>query len=388
MYPTTSRFQQLVLESHTALFKAKVMRANQVVRELVITGGDVAADLDQPVTRSMSISVADPDGDLAPESAQDLLAPYGTEIAIERGILVDGAEEMIPQGVFRLTGVAPKETDQGVEFALTGYDRAVRLENQLAKAYALTAGGTFEGAIQLLLLQKLPILRFRFPVTGFLVPNLVVTPDKQVWDEARRMAEACGYRLYFDRLGYCTMSPMESVAQSVAAWEFSESTGAQYSTLDEAAAFWNIDRELTSDGLVNRVTVTGTNSGTSGVYGEAVDSDPKSPTYIRGSYGEVVEAHQSELVTSSLQAQSMARGILAKELGASETITFDAVPHPALDLADQVAVTRERLGITGRRALIQSIRMPLTPDEPMSVTLRRSILTSQDTFQNVAVVDS
>lgn len=381
MFPITARQRQLLKESHTALFRADVVRADQKLAELVVTGGDVTTEDGIAIQGSTSFTLVDPDGSMTVTEATDLLSPYGTEIKLWRGIgtgAEDPDDDLIPQGVFRITKYGIRDAASGgIETQIVGYDRALRCEGSLDHDYPIQAGIAYETALVRMLLEKQPGLTFRMVETDLTTRGMLLPKSKNVWTEARRIARSFGCRLRFDRNGICVLEPVAVKASGTFVWEFIEGDNAD---------FWDIDRSLYTDDLANVVVIE--SSVRQGIEGRAADMDPKSPTYSQGLYGEVVYSESSELVVTQTQANAAAAGILADKLGASEDVTFSAVPNPALDIGDTVEVTRESLGIEQRQMIVRKVVLPMTATDPMTVTCRRSILTEQDGFQNTATVDA
>lgn len=380
MQPLTGAQQVALQESHTAVHRVDVLRADQKLQELMLIGGDVTTEEGVAIEGSTHVALVDPTGELTVTDTQSLLSPFGTEIQVWRGVDTgDPDNDYISQGIFRVTGYNIHEAAGGIVTTLTGFDRALRCEGSLDHGFPIPAGISYEAAVMAILLEKLPTLRFRMQKTGLTTLSLYLATDKSVWAEARRIARSVGCRLYFDRRGICVMAPIQVQAQATKVWDYIEG---------DNALFWDIDRNLYVDDLANVVVVQSTNTAGVGVQGEARDLDPRSPTYSNGPYGQVVYAERTELVLTSGQARTMAQGILAQKLGASEVVTFSAVPNPALDIGDTISVTREALGIDHRLMIVQRIVLPLTAAEPMVVTCRRSVLTSQDQWQQTATVDA
>ena len=104
------------------------------------------------------------------------------------------------------------------------------------------------------------------------------------------------------------------------------------------------------------------------------DTDTSSPTYAGGRYGERPVAMVNQHFSSINQAKQAAASRLAYELGRSETVSFSAVPDPALDVDEVVTVHRPRAGLEHRGLLVATLDMPLGASETMRVGCRRSVL--------------
>lgn len=368
MYATSDRFLAAAKESHTVVTRVDVLKANEVVSsgEIEIVTGMVTMDENAAIRRSLECELLDPFGDLIPDGTDSLLDPITSELRIWRGYRYsDGTEEVVPLGTFRMSSVRASERDGQYTVAVTGYDRSFKLQGRTPAPFAIDAGTTCTAAIQRLLTRSLGSIDFHTYVSDEEFLTLLIPAGANPWQEAGKLALAVGAEVYFDRLGHCVIGPYASQAAQDYVWNYLEG---------ETATFYNPEREVSPDDLANVVVVVGTHSAAAGVSAVVGDDDPTSPTYRYGPFGEQVWIENTERVATVAQAQSMARALLAKRLGPSEQISFYAVPNPALDLSDTIQATRLRLGINETRALVKSIRMPVTAnDGPMYVQTRRSV---------------
>jgi len=85
---TSGDFDALVKTTHQHVAKVEVHRDGVLVRTLAVHAGSVDADRNNKLMRRFSASVADPDGLLTPEGIRDLLAPFGTELWLFRGVRI------------------------------------------------------------------------------------------------------------------------------------------------------------------------------------------------------------------------------------------------------------------------------------------------------------
>jgi hypothetical protein len=246
-------------------------------------------------------------------------------------------------------------------------DSASDCQNALHHPVAIEHNTPINMAIPKLLSPKHPTLQYEFGEVAFSTPALVVPEEGDAWAAAQKLAESAGMKLYINRLDVCTMRPIVTSADRIPSWHFIEG---------ENSDFMQPVRKVQKPPNVVRVVGTNSSAG-SGIFGEAADIDPKSPTYRYGLYGERVRTVKSERVTSSEQATAMAKGVLARMLGSTEEVSISAIPNPALDVGDTVWITRERLGLVEKPMIVVDIRMPLIPGQDMSVTLRRSVLTDE-----------
>lgn len=75
--------------------RVEVLRDGQVVRELAVDGGSVTIAAGDGIRRRCTIELHDPDGLLTPATATDLLAPFGTELRLSRGVELPGGAPLV-----------------------------------------------------------------------------------------------------------------------------------------------------------------------------------------------------------------------------------------------------------------------------------------------------
>lgn len=347
---------------HTAAIRVEVWQAGTAVYALEVLSGSVSVDADRTVRRNLACRLVDPTGQLSRGDVDDLLNPYDCEIAPFRGVLLPGGEELAAQGVFGLTSRSVSDGPDGLVIDLAGQDRAMGYQGPMASALAVPGGTPVEVAIRRLLASRNPGVTLQSLDTGFTCGPLLYPPDIDVWAQAQQLAVSVGARVFHDRTGQAVLAGT-GPASGVPAASFAEGDG----------RLLTVNRTEDSDTIRNVVIAESTN----GLIRAVVeDSDPTSPTYAGGRYGRRPVTLVSQHFGSVEQAQQAAAARLAYELGRSETVTFTAVPDPALDVEELVTVHRLRVGLDHRGLLTSSIQLPLAADEAMRVGCRRSVLAS------------
>ncbi len=368
---------------HTAISRVDVWHSGFPVYTLAAVGGQVTMDATRAVRANLECDLVDPTGRLSRGDVDDLLNPYDCEIAPWRGVRVSSTrlftslsggsgfgtqpfgvspfggqpgvptltsttstrDELAPLGVFRLTGRRVSDTGQGLTISLAGQDRAITYQGPMASAMSINAGTPVEVAIRSLLSTRQPGLSMLSMATGFTVGPRIFPPDIDVWAEAQKLAEAAGARLFHDRTGQVVLAvdgPMSD--RPVAAYVQGGGLLADVRRTEDSDTIKNVVIAENMDGTI-RVRVE--------------DSDPTSPTFARGRYGEHVYVLKNPHITSLAQARQAAATRLAYELGRSETVSFTAAPDPGLDVNEVVTVHRPRAGLTYRGVVTASITIPL-----------------------------
>lgn len=372
MWPVSAAFLAAVGSSHQVVSRVDVLRGGQRLAVLQPTGGQVTVDRTNAVRRRCSMQLTDPTGTLTPAAAADVLSPYGTELAVWRGVVLPGGVELAPLGVFGVASVTATAAN-GLTLTVEGYDRARRLGlSRLPDIYTVTAGAGVNDATTGLLASRFPGLRFSLPPTSAVTPLVVLQPGADPWAAAAALQAALGRELYVDPVGTVTASPVPDPATSPVVATY---------TAGPQAVILDVQRRLTDDGIINHVVVSGQSTSLAApVRGEAYDTDPTSPTFIGVGYGgpswvpgpvgDLVQYVTSPLPTSADQATAMAAGILRDARGSTEQLQFTVVPNPAHDAGDVVQVVEQRSRTSGRY-VIDSMTVPLDAAGALQATGRR-----------------
>ncbi len=368
MYEVSDAFVAAVKKSHTIATLAEVWSGGvnpTLLQTLNITEGSIAIE-DQPVRRQANVTLVDPNGDLTPADATDLLAPYGNELKLYRGISYGVSYELVPQGVFRIADFRCYDSGQGMTIIVDGYDRARTVQRAaLTTEYVVTAGTNYASAIQNLIQSRVSWISFNFATTGLTTPQLVFSAGDDPWQRAQEMAASIGCVLYFDINGICTLQSIASPDEGESVWAYAEG---------EEAMVLYIVKSLTDKDAYSHVVRVGESSSNSTPYkGEAYDDDPSSPTYYLGQFGDVVDYASSQYITSQTQADAAATAQLNKVRGATEDISFNAVVNPAHELFDIITITREKSHIDAVY-MIDRMTIPMTHTRPLEISTRRRTL--------------
>lgn len=368
MYPVSDAFKTLIRKSHVSKVKVEIydMANGTIISTAQPVSGEVTIDSRRATRRQCSLEFVDVDNTLVPtNNRSSVLLPYNRELKIYRGVVYsDGTEELIPLGVFLLTGVEISDTAQGVKISVTGSDRSLRV--QRAKftnhSFSIDEGTAKETAIENMLRDRYPNIKVDFPATNQTTPIIYPTLDQSSdpWREAQKIAESAAMDLYFDEHGTCRMRPIPDpdTGEAVATYE---------DNVDSVLV--QLSRSLSTDETFNYVVYTGEGTNLSiGVIGEAWDDNPASPTY-RYTYGEVPLFKSSPNVLTVGEATEAAQAELRKVIGASEKISWDSIVNPAHDVYDLVKIVRSPSGVDAT-LMIDAITIPLSPQATMNAVGR------------------
>lgn len=331
---------------------------NAPLNEIPITTGDVTFDATADIQSTVDLSTMYP----FPDNASGLLAPYGNELYVERGITYgDGSTEWVGQGYYRIYSVDQDEAPDG-EVKVAGRDRMSGIIDAKREAPFEFGTGTSVGAA------------FDFAV-GEVYPTAVIEYDfdeaatlfttTHILDEDRyaflkAIADSLGKVMFFDYRGYLQVVSAPDPVTPV----FTVNHG------DQGVAI-SISRSLDREGAYNAFVVLGEQVGEDPpVRAVAYDLNPASPTYWNGPFGKVPSKTTNSFVTTPQQAQDAADAMLARTMGVPYSVDFTMVPNTALEVRDSIKVAYSD---THRQEIhvIETMRIPLDAETPMTGTTRQ-----------------
>jgi hypothetical protein len=360
MWLTTDAYSTVLAAGSREWYtKVEVMYANSVVSTLsVVTDGAVSID-EVAVRRSLSITMLDPDGTLTPTTAKDLLAPKGTEIRVHKGLLVNGAVEWVPLGVFGISAPEVSAHQPGTTIRVQAYDRvdAVRLR-RFSSPWTVTAGTPTYKAISDIVTSRLDV-PVRITMTGSTTPEVVFDELSDPWDAVSSIAEADGLVAFFDPLGTFVVAP---AAES--------DTGITYEP-GPGSLLIKTQRTIKAESTYSGVIVKGEHPDKTPVRVELWDVDPKSPTYSLGPFGKRPYGFSSPLITTDDMANAAAQTILNRVTGMRQDAVLNTVGHPGHDVGDVVTVI-DPASHTNGRYVIYGGQIPLRPG-PLQLKLREAL---------------
>lgn len=360
MRPVSARFLEALTRSHHLATSFTVLASGNNIGTIdEVIGGGVTLDATAATRGRLDLTLVD-DGTLGlvPTDAGALLAPFGHELAVKRGIQYpNGDVELAGLGVFRLDSADIDDSAAGMQIKIAAPDRsAIVIDARFEEPYQVDAGQNYPDAIRDTLLAGYPSMQYDFAESDATTPLLLAAEGDDRWAFCQSMAEAIGMSLYFDGDGICVLRPVASLSNDPVA-TFAEGPN---------GALLSASRQWTRQGTYNRVIFTGENTGeTVPVRGVATDDDPASPTYYYGPFGRVPMFQVSSFVTTDDQAASAAAAVLNRQLGIAQSVSFGSVVNPAIEPGDVCTITRERAGIDEPN-VVDAITIPLDAASPMT----------------------
>lgn len=367
MWPVTEAFRDAVRSSHKIVTRVDILNDGSFIASVYPVDGSVSIDSRRNVRRTLTMTVVDEDGSLTPGqgATSGLLTPYGTELAVYRGVeFQDGATEVVPLGVFVLTGVTVSEDDGGEQLSIQGSDRSIRVSrNKFLDPYQISNGTALEAGLTALLRDRWADVQTDFPATGITLPSVVIDgqSNNDPWASAVTIAEAFGYDLAFSADGIARIQPIPDPVDDDPVETYTDGADAVITSLTRT-----FDSARSYNGIV--VTSQGTNTD-SPVRAIAWDENPNSITYRYGAFGEVPFFYESSLITTAGQAATTAAALLRKATGVAEAVSWAQIVNPAHDVLDVVRLKRDAKSLD-LVLLIDRLDIPLEPEGVMSAVAR------------------
>jgi hypothetical protein len=307
-------------------------------------------------------------GTLTPTTSTSVLTPYGTEVRPYRGVKYDdGTTEVVPLGVFRLSKVTVADSVGGspdIQIEAFDLSRTVKRDGFIAP-YTVASGTNIVTAIKDILSRTFTDLNYD-NISSSLVTTgpLLYDVGDDPWEAVSGLAQSMGCEIFFGATGNVVLAPPADI-DSLASPDFTFIEGQGCTMLD-------LDSVLTDEPGQNGVVLTGESAGDELPPVRAVvwDSEPSSPTYHLGPYGEVPLFVTDRIVKTQAEADAAATALLNGLLGFSSQLSLTSWTNPALDSGDVVEVARARSGVSGLYA-VDSFTIPLDAKGTQSLKLRQ-----------------
>jgi len=355
MFDVSDRFLNALRYSHEVVTRIDVFYGGVLLyQNLPVEEGTVTIDEGSQVRRTASLNVADPN--LDPSSIIDLLAPFGTEFMVRRGIKYpEGDEESIPLGVFRIDEASRQGWTSGV--SISGSDRSGGLVDA-----RFVAGWNTPGGIEIRV-EIENMVRDVYPNIEFYdETNDDTLTQPAVWERDRMeaietLAKAIGAEFVFDGLGRAVLRPVRTTADQVV---WSVDAGPNGVMLDVTTGVSRAE-------VYNAVAAVGEpQDGTPPVAGYAFVMS--GPLMWGGPFGKKTRFFSSSLLTTSEQAQKAAKAILVRSTGFNRAIQPTSIVNPALDAGDVIEIVLPDGSVYTHA--IRSIPIPLRAAETAQIVTR------------------
>lgn len=359
MLPVSDAFLAALTGSHGIVSSALLcdppgqFGVNPTGRTLAVVDGSVALDGDAQVRGTADLEVAE-EWPAALDSTD--LTPYGAEVFLTRGVVLgNGRIERAPLGYYRLTNVEQDDAPLG-PLRLTGQDRMGGIvEADLETPIQFAPSSTYGAVVEAIVTDVYPGAVIEWDdTTDTEAIGRAVTGEEDRYAFLLDVIQSTGKIMFWDYRGVLVIKDPPDPGAAV--WTAAAGAG---------GVLTGLNRSLSRDGVYNAVVATGEAlDDTAPPLGTAYDLDPTSPTYWLGPFGKVPRRYSSPLLTTAGRATSAAESLLVQSTGLPYLVDFTAVPNPALEPFDPIAlvypIDRRRTPhqVTERHVLAQ-ITIPL-----------------------------
>lgn len=350
MRPVSARWATTVRSSHTIRVEARVVAAGSTGTDpdgtgIPILAGDISLDGQADIRSTVELET------LAewPRRATSLLAPYGAELWVRRGVQYSGeSTEWVSLGYHRIDTAERDETTGPIRLASCPDRMAGLVDGRLTSPVQLAASTTRGSAVEQLVTDIYPDATIEWDSGDSTALGRSMILEEDRYAGLVDIIRAAGKTWRWDHRGHLVIEDPADTADPVA-------------TLNAGSGgvLISAGRRVTRQGVYNGVVARGEAADTEPpVQAVAVDTSPTSPTRWGGPFGKVPRFYSSPLLTSAASAQSAATTLLRQYLGMPYSVDFAAVPDAALEPGDPIRI-RTADGITETH-VIDRLTIPLT----------------------------
>lgn len=356
MRPVSSAFLAAVAGSHTMAVRLRVVAAGQTGTnpasdlDLEPLSGDARFDALADIRATLDVEVAAEDIEtglkLWPKQSDSLLVPYGAhELFAERGVAFGGgAVEYVSLGYYRIDSVDQSEAPDG-PIQLAASDRMSHIiDSKLTEPIVFSATDTYEDIIAGLVTDAYPAAVIEWDDATGTEPigRSGFTENNDRYSFMRGLVTDLGKVAYFDYRGILVIRTPPLPSRPT--WIVSRGAG---------GILVSASRSLSRDGVYNGVLALGESIDTEPpVQALVVDNDPDSPTRWGGPFGKISREYASPLLTTASACALAAATVLRRSTGLPYNVDLEAVPNPALEVEDVIALGIEGTPVTYERQLI------------------------------------
>lgn len=390
-------FETAIRGSHQVVSRVRIVEPGQMGtnlpgRDLAIMSGEVTLDASADIRGGLSIELAEtwPQG-----TTVDDVVPYGSELQVSRGISTGNGQIIrIPLGIYRVIDVEQDESPFE-SIHVTARDRmSLVQESQLLQPSYIDPTMTYGQVVERFIHGDTSSL-------GTVLPGIFPATVTITWDDtssttgsSKILGRAGGAVVEQDRFGF-----LDDLLKGLGKiWYFDYQGGLVIKTpvLTPEDPVFNVnagangvlvkaDRSITRTGACSVVVVTGEAfDDIRPPRGVAYDTNPLSPTYFNGPFGQIPKFVTSQTikgttaVESDAQAVRAAQAELALSRGLPYNVNFEMIPYPALEPLDTVQVVfpidlRTQPHQRIENHVLESVTIGLGVDEGMTAKTRLSV---------------
>lgn len=366
MRPVSDAFLRTIRGSHTVVARARVVTGHQTGVSpagtvIPILAGNVQLDWTKPVRSTLDLTT---DPALWPGRASDLLAPYGNEVFVERGVQMgDGHVEWVSLGYHRINTVE-QQTVPYDAIRISAQDRMAGIvDGRLPQPRQWPSTATYGAVVNSLVQEIYPAATVEWDdATASQQIGRSVIADEDRYQFLDELIAGRGKVWWWDHRGILVIRDLPDPASPV--WTIAGGAG---------GVLVEMSQSLTREGVCNAIVARGEGVDTTApAWGIATDSGVDSPTRWGGPFGRVPRFYSSPLITSDAQARLAAASLLKRYVGLPYNVDWTAVPNPALEPLDPIVIKAP--GAAPMTHIVDTLTIPLTAEQAMRGTTREQTL--------------
>jgi hypothetical protein len=351
MIPVSSLLKESVKYSRSISLRVDIMQGqNVVLADVPVTAGSLTQDRGQKVRMVSDITL-----DIA--NHPEITVNQETHRFRVTTILTSlGVHEEVQHGIFRIDDISIQEDDI-LELSGSGLEQYV-IDARFLSPRTPPYGVSTVGHITTLIQEVLPGQVVSVECSRDKPIQATAPWERERWDAIDALATSIDAEVYADYRGYFVIKDIPSLSGGYPAYTISRGYGG---TLNEVKV------KSTRDRVYNAVVALGQSSDPNvpPVWGWAYDSDPTSPTYFYGDYGQVPKFFSSQFLTTVAQCTAAAQGQLDAALAANRALSLTSLSLTFLEPGDIIDV-EVTPGVLERR-LIQKITHGLDTDRASQI---------------------
>lgn len=373
MYTTSLRYLQTVVGSHLATSRARLLSTLQFGTDptgdtLPLLSGNVRMSSTADVKATATITV--------PGDYWDVVAPYGAEVFLERGVgFGDGTAEYVPLGYYRIDNRAQESRPYG-PIVLDLSDRIAQMQQcRAVYPWQIPSATTHREVVAALIngvdtgigtygmygpdAEDIPV---DWTLAGYdpdttTVGNDVAFDDV-AYDFVAKLVGAKGATLRFDENGSLAVVALDPDPDALAVYTIFEGVNG---TLVKAS------RSDNREGVYNMVRAEGSDPAFPTGYRLARITEATNRLRWNGPFGPAVRYYASPVLKTPDAATEAAETVLAKSTGLPTESSLFTVPNPALRPLDKVNSVVAGVQETH---IVDEITIPLLPADSAPLVIQ------------------
>lgn len=359
MRGVSEKFLRTLPGSHVPCFRGRVCTTYQEGTdpdgvEIPVIGGDVQSASTADIRSTLDLTTVYD----WPRNASGLLAPYGNELYVERGIdYGNGSHEWVGLGYFRINNPAQDDAPKG-PIRIAAPDRMAGIIDARFLTPRQFASSMTRGAlVQQLITEVYPAATISWDDTGVRDATLgtTITADRDRFGLLKDLCTSLGKVGYFRYDGVFRVETPPALS-GTPSWTVKSGKG---------GVLVKLSRSITRVGIYNVVVASSSAADASSpVWAAVADLSPSSPTRYGGRFGPVPRFYASPFLTTTDQCRLAAELLLRKSLGLPYSVNLQAIPNPALEPDDLIRVEAEK-------HIADVVTIPLDEQTPITIETRK-----------------